>query len=652
MPTSFRAVARVVIAIAAGALAGTLVLAAAGHLRGPILLDMTAELPQRVASGFYPPERVGDLTFAWTSGRAELVLADLGRDRSWTCTARLRSARKVPPIPHLDVLVDGLPVISRDAPNNFEDLQFDLTRRSSRADTVITFAVAPTLVPGPQDPRPLGVQVDRIFCAPSDGGAVPSPCTARLSSAIVPAVFAGTAVLAGVPLGGALTIAIAAAAGQTVPLDSGIAAFTPFVGTMTTAGAVIAVATLLLLLAAGAMRRRRISPFAAAFTCAAGVILYLQLLGLLHPAKTPIDVFFQAHRFEAVLGGHYFFTQPMPGGVSFPYAIGLYLFAAPWARLTADHESLLRVVVCATDAVSYVLLFWIVLQSWRDRAAAAATLMLAFTLPIAFEVIGNANLTNEFGHAASNATLALAAALPVSRRLAPHAAGLTALCTLAFLAHVSTFALLAVMLLALAALQWVSGTPEARRAARLVVVVTIASAVLASVLYYGHFLDVYRDALRVRTGSAAAAAVQPAMPSVEVRGQTAASMPRRIVDALRSSATWFGWPLLVLAAAGAWRIVQERRRDSVTCVAGACAVAYLIFVGVAVMRVQPAYQRYTVEFVSRVVLTTSPGVLLLAGAGVSWGLSRGMLARAATAALIASAFIVADVAWVTWFTTP
>lgn len=645
---SLRALARAAAAIAAGALAGLIALTIASWFRGPIADGMTAELSRRVMTGFYPPERVGDLSFAWTAGRADLVLAGLARDRVWTCAVRLRAARAIPPVPRLDILVDGVQVVSRDAPNSFEDVSFDLPARSSHTDTRVSFAVTPTLVPGPQDRRPLGVQVDRIACMPQTGRYMPPSPASRVAAAAVPAAFAGAAVLGGAPLAGAMAIAVVLAGAQTVPLDTGIAAYTPFVRVMLSAGIWIALVTLTLIKLVEALRRRALSAFVTTFTVAVGAALYLQLLGLLHPSKPPIDVVFQAHRFDAVVAGNYFFTQPMPGGVSFPYAIGLYLFALPWARFTSDHATLLRIVVCASDAVGYVLLFWLVSRTWRDRAAAATALMVAFALPIAFEVIGNANLTNEFGHAASTAALVLAAALPGSRRRVPHAMLLTAVCTLALVAHVSTFLLLAFTLFALAVLFWWTDAPGFRRAAVALLAVTILSSALAFAGYYGHFMDVYKDAIRVRTGGVSPTV--PAAPPAEIRGQTAHSLPLRVLDAAGRTAGWVGWPLLVLAGAGAWRVVRDRRRDPATLAILACGAAYVVFVGVAVMRVQPAYQRYTVEFVSRVVLATSPGVVLLAGAGASWGFRNGLLAKLGTCFLIAAAFAVAGREWIGWFT--
>jgi hypothetical protein len=42
----------------------------------------------------------------------------------------------------------------------------------------------------------------------------------------------------------------------------------------------------------------------------------------------------------------------MPSGVEFPYAIGLYVTAAPWASLTRDHVLLLRVVVARAHVLA------------------------------------------------------------------------------------------------------------------------------------------------------------------------------------------------------------------------------------------------------------------------------------------------------------
>src|SRR6185503_13215202 len=100
-------------------------------------------------------------------------------------------------------------------------------------------------------------------------------------------------------------------------------------------------------------------------------VLYLKLIALFHPSKLVIDADFHAHRLEWVLGGRYFFTQPMPSGVVFPYAIGLYVFAAPWTVFTSDYVSLLRIVVTAVEAAGGILLYRLISRCWGDRFVAA-----------------------------------------------------------------------------------------------------------------------------------------------------------------------------------------------------------------------------------------------------------------------------------------
>ena len=79
--------------------------------------------------------------------------------------------------------------------------------------------------------------------------------------------------------------------------------------------------------------------------------------------------------------------------------------------------------------------------------------------------------------------------------------GWTVLATLAFLSHVSTVATLLVTLVALAAAYWWRGDARLRRSARGLLLATVVAALASTALYYGHFADVYRNALKVRAGS-------------------------------------------------------------------------------------------------------------------------------------------------------
>src|SRR6185436_8529652 len=137
-------------------------------------------------------------------------------------------------------------------------------------------------------------------------------------------------------------------------------------------------------------------------------VLYLKILGLVHPSKLVIDAVFHAHRLEWVMAGRYYFTQPMPDGVTFPYAIGLYVFAAPWTILTHDYVTLLRVIVCTAQVLAGALLYPVIVKGWNDRAAALMAVVLFNLVPLPYGLLGNANLTNTFGEAVAVAAVASA----------------------------------------------------------------------------------------------------------------------------------------------------------------------------------------------------------------------------------------------------
>ena len=87
----------------------------------------------------------------------------------------------------------------------------------------------------------------------------------------------------------------------------------------------------------------------------------------------------------------------------------------------------------------------------------------------------------------------------------------TLVIALALLSHVSTFATLAFTLAVMAGLFWWLGGPALRGAARGVLVATTVAAVFSVAIYYGHFGEVYVNALKVR-GTAAAVAARPPQP--------------------------------------------------------------------------------------------------------------------------------------------
>jgi hypothetical protein len=644
-----RTTVRALIAALVGAAAGATCVTVAYPRHATLTLDMDREPPRKITSGFYPIERAGETTFAWTARRADITLRGLSRSAPWSCAVTFRGGRSDPSTqPVVDLAVDGITAASARATNEFQESHVAVPTRAA-AGLVLTIASSSTIVPGPSDLRELGVQIDKVICRPATSAAIRPPRGLARDAALSTAVFAAAFVVAGTTLAATLLAAVLIAGVQALPLSSGAAPYIAFSTSSSCFALWIAMVTAVLIKVLEAARGRRLDVTARFVLLFSGAALYLKLLGLLHPSKLLVDAVFHAHRLEWVLAGRYFFTQPMPGGVSFPYAIGLYVFAAPWATVTRDHVTLLRVVVCAAEVVAGALLYPAIVRAWGDRRAAAAAIVLFNVVPLPYGLVGNANLTNAFGQSAALATLMVATLFPSARHNVASVIGLFSLCALAFLSHVSTFALLAVTLVALMFFYRWRGGPALSRTAWTIGGVTIVAALFAIAVYYAHFADVYRTALRVRSEAAATVAASPPSVLPESTVPAGVSLGGRLANALAFTVTAVGWPILLLAALGLGRLWSERLRDRLMFLVAAWGISYVAFLGVAVMRVDAPFQRYAAEFFGRVLLATYPAAVVLAGYGIGWAWSRGIAVRVVSTVLIGWAVVLGLQHWRGWF---
>src|SRR5262249_22683340 len=263
------------------------------------------------------------VSYAWSRDVVTLTLPGLDRQHPWEFRIRFRGARVDPStLPYVQTLVDGVTVDMRQAANQFQDVAVELpTNDGQQRGARITIRCSNTFVPGPGDNRQLGIIIDEMRVARLSHGVpfVPRPtlAAATLGGAIFGAFFG----LIGLTAGGAAIGVAALACGQGIALVHGAgpywAPYTALVPWM--AGWLTAVAALAVSLTQRLMGRRlrNTARFAIAFTIGA---LYLKLLVLLHPSMPIGDALFQAHRFEWVRDGRYFFTSIAPGGYEFPYA--------------------------------------------------------------------------------------------------------------------------------------------------------------------------------------------------------------------------------------------------------------------------------------------------------------------------------------------
>jgi hypothetical protein len=520
--------------------------------------------------------------------------------------------------------------------------------RPGAAAATIGITASATFVPGDGDGRELGVMVDRWQCAPAAPGFVRPPPATVFAAAAGGAAFGAAFVWLGASLALATAGALAVAVAQATPLAWEFGMFTPYAARAAWLGLVIG-----LMLPAGVRATewlvgRRMSGAARLASACTAVALYLKLLALLHPSKLIIDAVFHAHRLQWVLDGRFYFTQPMPSGVQFPYAIGLYVFSAPFSLLTSDFVMLLRIVVASAEALTAALIYLMVARVWQDRWAAVGAVALYHLVPRTFNILGNANMTNAFAQSVALVALSAAVLWPLGRGRWKQATGLTLLIACALLSHISTFTLLGGILMILAALYGIVGGRDLRRPA-LTVLVASATAVLLSIgVYYAHFGDAYRSALRVRAtpsaagsqgGDATPSSVQP--PSLPLQS--------KIAEAGRLTVAAVGWPIFLLAAlglAGYWRRWRANRLD--LAVMALLLTLLLFVVSVVAFPVERSFQRYASEFISRVTLATYPALVILAGAAAAGGLRGGWPRRLVTGGLLAAALFVGYRSWMEW----
>lgn len=631
------AAAVAVLAAVIGALA-----AVAVHGRhAAIRVDISRGIPDFV-TGFYPAERQGRDYFAWSGGTVRVRQDLVDRRVAWQCQARVVNWRPPAAGPAVvRVESDGRLLLERQVAEPRASLDFTVPPDPSGRALDLAMVISPTFVPGPQDPRELGLAFERLRCDPA-AGARARPAGPVIARAALAAGAVGLALgIAGLPALAAAGLAAFVAVAQAYSLAAGSAAHMagrPPVGLL----AALMAAFCLLPVAATRLVGRRTPGTAATLAVAVSACaFYLKLIFLLHPDKTLVDAVFHAHRFDMVLAGRFFFTQLSTSATPFPYAVGLYVFAAPWAALTADHVTLLRIVVCASEAAAVLLLYPLIVRAWGDRAVGVAAVALYHLAPLPFAVLGNANLTNHFGQSVAIAAMAAAAGWAFAGRRAAQVAGLALVAGLAFLSHVGTLTVLLPTLLVLALATRALGGEAGRAPSGCILAASAVAVALAVGLYWGHFFDVYRphiasakaELAAVFGGGAGTAAAAPA--GAAAHAPKAPALQLGFSGAVRQTRGAFGVPMIALAAAGAWSLTRRRRADRLVAALVAWFAAWAGFLLWSALRpVEPRYVQDAWEFIGRIEMATTPAVAILAACGAVWAWRSGRALRLASAGLV------------------
>ena len=259
--------------------------------------------------------------------------------------------------------------------------------------------------------------------------------------------------------------------------------------------------------------------------------------------------------------------------------------------------ALLRIVVTLADAAAGASLYWMVVRSTGNRIAAVTSVIWYHLVPMTSWIMRWGNLTNAFGQPLFVASLVAVVGVPVEWARSQSVVLLTVLVGAALLTHPSTCAILMVVLGTTTILyRWLGG-PGLRSAAYGVGIATLTAAVVAFVVYYAWFPRVYvREFSRI----AAASTTHSAAPE--------SSMGSRLARIPGQAGSFFGWPVLVVAGLGAWRLRREAEASGLALLLLAWAGTCALFLGIGVLT--PVEMRYH--------FAAFPAIALMAAFGWSW----------------------------------
>ena len=621
-----RALARAAATAVLGGLAGAAWLVPFYGIESAVRIELD-DSPPRLVSGLYPVERdhASGLTFAWTGGLMTLRLPGLDRRVDWQFDMRARAARADPTTnPDLLIFADGTLLLTLPSSPDFTNVRVTVPAQPERHGLTLAVQSSKTVVPGPHDPRPLGVMVD--WMSLSSGSIAMPPGRALLGAAAATAVVGAAAALLGFSSLAAAGIIVLIGAANASLLARGFGPYTDYPSALTWLTAWIWLAALVI--HAGVMFARH-KPLSGAASCvlafSAGAVL-VKLAVLFHPDMPIGDALFHAHRFQGVLGGNLYFTSIAPGNYAFPYAPGLYVFAMPFAGLVPRGDAdmfLLRSIVVAVDAVAGAFLYIAVVRAGLSSLAGAMTVVLYHVVPLEFQIVTVGNLSNAFSQSLAAIALALmAASLFESARLTTL---LTVVLLAAFLSHTSTFAIGTIAAGTVAVLLHVRGRAALRPAAMAIGLSVIAAATGAVLLYYAHFTDVYRSEWARISVEAATAAPDAGGRSIAER---LGSVPRYLY-------LYLGPPVLGLAAWGTRFLRRPPSNARLAITVAGWTVTCLVFLVIGVLT--PVDMRH--------YLAVIPALAIAAGVAAAGGFAAGGRQRVLAVVLLGWAIAIFVQTW-------
>lgn len=563
--------------------------------------------------------------FSWTSGRARVVIPNLNRALDYRLTFDINAFRlDDAPLPTVTIAVDSEVAATFQTMVEPQPVTVDVPRRSDRG-AIVTLEPSATFVPGPGDPRVLGVMVNEVRLEPVNARFRPSWTVVGLTALAIALAVAG-ALSCALPRVLAAIVATATTTGfvwllllDAAFLGDDVYRLLWIGGGAAAIGAVVAALRAQWPVMAG------LPEWAAAI----GGVLSLSALKLAfftHPQIAQTDAMFQVHRAQLVHRGEYFFTSVTPSpGFEFPYAILLYLTAQPfWSYFPTEQDlaDLLRGLALAADALVGVALYAVVRRQWAS-AGVALFCAVAWTITRAPAMaLGHANLTNLFGQGLFGVAIGCLAWMAAGARVSMSAlVGAGLVLTLAFLSHFSTFSTGIVLISAVIAACVVLGGRDLRRVGAWSALALTSAVVVSYVTYYSHFTDLYRETFTRIVSGADEATANSMLASPALKFQ------RWITEDQFSND--YGLPgvaMFVSAVLGLVWLIRDRRQEGVTIVLVAWAVVWASVSAMGILT--------SVEL--RTNLAAAPMFVCLAGYGLWQLASRSTLGRVVAAVGVAA----------------
>lgn len=505
--------------------------------------------------GFYPTEG----SFVWTQGTAAIRLDGFSRRTPWRCAVVFYSACPLADrLPLVTFSVDGRELATVRATNADQVVSVSIPSSSDATDLALTISASPTFVPGPADPRELGIAIRSIRFSP-DGPIIPLPGR-RLLLALLGIAGALGGCLGYVLASGRATALFAGLAGSglTIVLSHAASRYVPaYLGRMTFIGvsiAVVVIAMIFCLRAAG----RALSTMDRRAIASATVVAVIEIALLLHPYKPDMDDTMHVHRYQSVLVGNSYMTETGAGGYVSPRAIGFYLFASLFRWATTDVRALMQVLTVVLFAIASLAIYAMIKRSARDETWAYCAAVGYLMSPVMMNMHGRGTYAHLFAYNVIVLALFCLVHLHAKRSLA-WGAMTCLLIVVSYLSHLAVVIACTPLLLIIAAATWREPSKQGARFATYVLAATLGGAGIAYLAYYAHFNSLYVSQLRkIFQPASAEAAVSPQedfrpresseltpyAPGGRSIGLRARSVPFYALQA-------FGFPLIALAALGA-----------------------------------------------------------------------------------------------------